>query len=123
ATRRARGGGGGECSFGHGGLHSNAGLWNLFNNIFSSYKSIHFIMTIQPSDWGIALIVAGGSTIGGFIGGILAGIAVEIEKIESTYVDKFILGKRLKKMFLTYFAGLLIVCLIVIISGFIFLRM
>ncbi|MGA9087383.1 hypothetical protein [Methanoregula sp.] len=80
-------------------------------------------MTIQPSDWGIALIVAGGSTIGGFIGGILAGIAVEIEKIESTYVDKFILGKRLKKMFLTYFAGLLIVCLIVIISGFIFLRM
>lgn len=75
-------------------------------------------MHIQPSDWGIALVVAGSSSIGGFIGGILATIAVEIEKVENTYVDKFVLAHRLRKMFLSRYIVFLFGSCIVILFGF-----
>lgn len=75
-------------------------------------------MAIAGWEWGIAFVVAGGSLMGGFIGNILAGIVMEIEKIERKDKDDSKNYSDYTKMFFRYGAICMIVTVALIIFGF-----
>jgi hypothetical protein len=75
-------------------------------------------MTGADLEWGIAFIVAGVSFITGIIGNILAGIAIEIEKMERKDKPESKNYKEYRKMFSKYFIVLLVIAIVIIGIGF-----